>query len=84
MLVVFERRMAALEGGVAAMSTSSGQAAQFITVINLCVAGDNIISSSYLYGGTYIQFKVIFISQTRGGEYQNYHNFDQSYITIKY
>ncbi|CAB4384138.1 unnamed protein product [Rhizophagus irregularis] len=57
-LFVFERRMAALEGGVAAMSTSSGQAAQFITVINLCVAGDNIISSSYLYGGTYIQFKV--------------------------
>ncbi|CAB4410197.1 unnamed protein product [Rhizophagus irregularis] len=57
-LFVFERRMAALEGGVAALSTSSGQAAQFITVINLCVAGDNIISSSYLYGGTYIQFKV--------------------------
>jgi O-acetylhomoserine/O-acetylserine sulfhydrylase-like pyridoxal-dependent enzyme len=52
--------MAALEGGVAALSTSSGQAAQFITVINLCVAGDNIISSSYLYGGTYIQFKVNF------------------------
>ncbi|RGB27621.1 O-acetylhomoserine/O-acetylserine sulfhydrylase [Rhizophagus diaphanus] len=50
--------MAALEGGVSALSTSSGQAAQFITVINLCVAGDNIISSSYLYGGTYIQFKV--------------------------
>jgi O-acetylhomoserine/O-acetylserine sulfhydrylase-like pyridoxal-dependent enzyme len=60
MLAVFEKRMAALEGGIAALSTSSGQAAQFTAIINLCVAGDNIISSSYLYGGTYIQFKVNF------------------------
>jgi len=58
LLAVFERRMAALEGGVAALSTSSGQAAQFTTILNLCVSGDNIISTSYLYGGTYIQFKV--------------------------
>ena len=52
--------MAALEGGVAAVATSSGQAAQFIAINNLATAGDNIISTSYLYGGTYNQFKVAF------------------------
>src|SRR5512142_1305529 len=55
---VFEKRIAALEGGVAALATSSGQAAQFITVANIAQAGDNIVSSSLLYGGTYNQFKV--------------------------
>ncbi len=57
---VFEKRMAALEGGVAAVATSSGQAAQFIAIQNLAQAGDNIVSSSFLYGGTYNQFKVAF------------------------
>lgn len=57
---VFEKRMAALESGVAAVATSSGQAAQFIAIHNLAEAGDNIISTSYLYGGTYNQFKVAF------------------------
>ncbi len=57
---VFENRMAALEGGVAAVATSSGQAAQFIAIHNLASAGDNIVSSSFLYGGTYNQFKVSF------------------------
>jgi O-acetylhomoserine (thiol)-lyase len=57
---VFEKRMAALEGGVAAVATSSGQAAQFIAISNLAQAGDNIVSSSFLYGGTYNQFKVTF------------------------
>lgn len=57
---VFEKRMAALEGGVAAVATSSGQAAQFIAINNLAQAGDNIVSSSFLYGGTYNQFKVAF------------------------
>ena len=57
---VFEKRMAALEGGVAAVATSSGQAAQFIAIHNLASAGDNIVSSSFLYGGTYNQFKVSF------------------------
>ncbi len=52
--------MAALEGGVGAVATSSGQAAQFIAIHNLAAAGDNIVSSSYLYGGTYNQFKVTF------------------------
>ena len=49
-----------LEGGVAALATSSGQAAQFIALTNILEAGDNLISTSYLYGGTYNQFKVQF------------------------
>ena len=57
---VFEKRVAALEGGVAALATSSGQAAQFIALTNILQAGDNIVSTSYLYGGTYNQFKVQF------------------------
>ena len=55
---VFEKRMAALENGVAAVATSSGQAAEFISITNLASAGDNIVSTSYLYGGTYNLFKV--------------------------
>lgn len=55
---VFEKRIAALEGGVAALATSSGQAAQFVAVSNIAQAGDNIVSTSFLYGGTYNQFKV--------------------------
>jgi O-acetylhomoserine (thiol)-lyase len=57
---VFEKRIAALEGGVAALATSSGQAAQFLAITNIAQAGDNIVSTSYLYGGTYNQFKVQF------------------------
>jgi O-acetylhomoserine (thiol)-lyase len=57
---VFEKRIAALEGGVAAVATSSGQAAQFLAITNILGAGDNFISTSYLYGGTYNQFKVQF------------------------
>jgi O-acetylhomoserine/O-acetylserine sulfhydrylase len=57
---VFEKRIAALEGGVAALATSSGQAAQFIAITNILQAGDNLVSTSYLYGGTYNQFKVQF------------------------
>jgi O-acetylhomoserine/O-acetylserine sulfhydrylase len=57
---VFEKRIAALEGGVAALATASGQAAQFIAISTLASAGDNIISTSNLYGGTYNQFKVFF------------------------
>eukprot|EP00002_Diphylleia_rotans_P019342 TRINITY_DN3744_c0_g1_i1.p1 TRINITY_DN3744_c0_g1~~TRINITY_DN3744_c0_g1_i1.p1 ORF type:complete len:439 (+),score=79.01 TRINITY_DN3744_c0_g1_i1:67-1383(+) len=55
---VFEKRIAALEGGVMAVATSSGQAAQFLTITTLAEAGDNIVSTSYLYGGTYNQFKI--------------------------
>ena len=57
---VFEKRVAALEGGVMAVATSSGQAAQFLALNNLLQAGDNFVSSSHLYGGTYNQFKVAF------------------------
>jgi len=57
---VFEQRIAALEGGVAALATGSGQAAQFLALSNILQAGDNFISTSYLYGGTYNQFKVSF------------------------
>jgi OAH/OAS sulfhydrylase len=57
---VFEKRIAALEGGVAALATASGQAAQFLATATIAQAGDNIISTSFLYGGTYNQFKVAF------------------------
>src|SRR5512138_1193376 len=55
---VFEKRVAALEGGIAALATSSGHAAQFIAITNIAQAGDDVVSSSKLYGGTYNQFKV--------------------------
>jgi O-acetylhomoserine (thiol)-lyase len=57
---VFEQRVAALEGGVAALATASGQSAQFLAITTLAEAGDNIVSGSSLYGGTYNQFKVQF------------------------
>ncbi len=57
---VFEKRIAALEGGVAALATSSGQAAQFLAITNIMQAGDNFVTTSHLYGGTYNQFKVQF------------------------
>ncbi len=57
---VFEKRIAALEGGVAALAVSSGHAAQFIAITNIAGAGDNFVSSPYLYGGSYNQFKVTF------------------------
>ncbi|KAL4938679.1 hypothetical protein BDV06DRAFT_49265 [Aspergillus oleicola] len=57
---VFEKRIAALEGGAAAVAASSGQAAQFMAISALAHAGDNIVSTSNLYGGTYNQFKVLF------------------------
>ena len=57
---VFEKRVAALEGGVAALAVASGQAAQFIALNNILQAGDNFVTSSFLYGGSYNQFKVAF------------------------
>jgi O-acetylhomoserine (thiol)-lyase len=57
---VFEQRVAALEGGVAALATSSGQAAQFLAISSLCGVGDEVIAASTLYGGTYTQFDVSF------------------------
>jgi len=57
---VFEKRIAALEGGIAAVAVASGQAAQFIALNNIVEAGENFVSSSNVYGGTYNQFKVAF------------------------
>lgn len=57
---VFEKRIAALEGGVAALATSSGQAAQFLAITNIIETGYNFVSTSFLYGGTFNQFKVQF------------------------
>ncbi len=57
---VLEKRLAALEGGVAALAVGSGQASQFIALNNILQAGDNFVTTSFLYGGTYNQFKVAF------------------------
>jgi O-acetylhomoserine/O-acetylserine sulfhydrylase len=57
---VFEQRIAALEGGVAALAVGSGHAAQFLTFTTLLEAGDNFVTSPFLYGGSYNQFKVSF------------------------
>ena len=57
---VFEKRVAALEGGAAALAVSSGHAAQFIALTTIMRKGDNFVSSPFLYGGTYNQFKVTF------------------------
>lgn len=57
---VLEQRLAALEGGVAAVATASGMSAQFLAISNIVEAGENIVSTSFLYGGTYNQFKVQF------------------------
>jgi O-acetylhomoserine (thiol)-lyase len=54
---VFEKRVAALEGGVTGLATSSGQAAEFLALNNIVQAGDNFVATSHLYGGTYNQFK---------------------------
>src|SRR5438045_5716454 len=59
-VAVFEERIAALENGIGALATASGQAAQFITLFTLMQAGDEFVSSSTLYGGSYQQFDVSF------------------------
>ena len=57
---VFEQRVAALEGGIAGLATSSGQAAQFLAITSLLGPGDEMVAASTLYGGTYTQFDVSF------------------------
>jgi O-acetylhomoserine (thiol)-lyase len=54
---VFEKRVAELEGGVAALAVASGHAAQFIAINNITTVGDNFVTTTYLYGGSYNQFK---------------------------
>ena len=57
---MFEERMAALEGGRAAVATASGQAAEMVALLNICQAGDHVVSSSKLYGGTHTMLAVNF------------------------
>src|SRR5580704_6089759 len=57
---VFEQRVASLEGGIAGLATSSGQAAQFLTISGLVGQGEEVVAASTLYGGTYTQFDVSF------------------------
>jgi O-acetylhomoserine/O-acetylserine sulfhydrylase len=54
---VFEKRMAALHGGVGALAVSSGHAAQFLAINNITTVGDNFVTTPYLYGGSFNQFK---------------------------
>jgi O-acetylhomoserine/O-acetylserine sulfhydrylase len=77
---VFEKRIAALEGGVAAVAVASGHAAQFIAITNIAGSGDNLVSSPYLYGGTFNQFKVTFKNlgiEARFSEDLNPDNFEK-------
>jgi O-acetylhomoserine (thiol)-lyase len=76
---VFERRMAALEGGSGALGVSSGQAAQTLALLNITQVGDEIVSADNLYGGTYEQFhytfpklgrNVVFVDSTKPGEFK--------------
>ena len=57
---VLEKRVAALEGGIGGLATASGHSAQFIALTNLLESGENFITSPYLYGGSFNQFKVTF------------------------
>jgi O-acetylhomoserine (thiol)-lyase len=57
---VLEKRIASLEGGVAALALASGQSAQMLAILTLCQPGDDMVSASTLYGGTYTQFDVTF------------------------
>ncbi|MDQ0477488.1 O-acetylhomoserine aminocarboxypropyltransferase/cysteine synthase family protein [Chryseobacterium sp. MDT2-18] len=77
---VFEKRMAALHGGIAALATSSGHAAQFLALTNILQNGDNFVSSPYLYGGSFNQFKVSFKKlgiETRFADNNDPENFDR-------
>ena len=74
---VFEKRMAELEGGVGALALASGQAATTLTVLNLARAGDNIISSQTLYGGTYNLFEYTLPKLGITTRFVDIHNLDQ-------
>lgn len=70
---VFEKRVAALEGGVAAVAAASGQAAQFMAISNIAGAGDNIVSTSYLYGGVRKTSAFLFFSDADSCLYSSRH-----------
>jgi len=74
---VFEKRMAELEGGVAALAVASGQAAETLTVLNLARAGDNLVSSQTLYGGTYNLFAYSLPKWGITTKFVDIHNLDQ-------
>jgi O-acetylhomoserine (thiol)-lyase len=82
---VLEQRVAALEGGAAALALSSGTSAVYYAIINICVAGDEIVSASNLYGGTYTMFDSIlpqFGIQVKFADSKNPESFAQA-ITEK-
>jgi len=74
---VFEKRIAELEGGVAALALASGQAAETLTVLNLARAGDNLVSSQTLYGGTYNLFAYTLPKWGITTKFVDIHNLDQ-------
>ncbi|MFI5209445.1 MAG: O-acetylhomoserine aminocarboxypropyltransferase/cysteine synthase family protein [Gemmatimonadales bacterium] len=74
---VFEKRIAELEGGVAALAVASGQAAETLTVLNLARAGDNLVSSQTLYGGTYNLFAYSLPKWGITTKFVDIHNLDQ-------
>ena len=74
---VFEKRVAELEGGVAALAVSSGQAATTLAVLNLARAGDNLVSSQTLYGGTYNLFEYTLPKLGISTKFVDIHNLDQ-------
>ncbi len=73
---VFEKRVAELEGGVAALAVASGQAAETLTVLNLARAGDNLVSSQTLYGGTYNLFEYTLPKWGIRTKFVDIHNLD--------
>src|SRR3954463_13130247 len=74
---VFEKRVAELEGGVAALAVASGQAATTLSVLNLARAGDNLVSSQTLYGGTYNLFEYTLPKLGIRTKFVDIHNLDQ-------
>jgi O-acetylhomoserine (thiol)-lyase len=82
---VFERRIAAVEGGMAAVATSSGQAAETFAILNITEVGDEIVSANNLYGGTYQLFHYTFPRLGRSVKFVNSQRLDdfRSAITGK-
>ena len=79
---VFEKRIAELEGGIAALAVASGQAAETLTVLNLARAGDNLVSSQTLYGGTYNLFAYTLPKWGITTRFVDIHNLDQVRASI--
>jgi O-acetylhomoserine (thiol)-lyase len=79
---VFEKRIAELEGGIAALAVASGQAAETLTVLNLARAGDNLVSSQTLYGGTYNLFAYTLPKWGITTKFVDIHNLDQVRASI--